>query len=85
MRDLTYDEVVSVDGGYLANIGAGIGGATISMAGYAMYGVGTGYMDFGGFAGAGVTGFVVGATFNNPISYAPAAAAGGAVDGMIDS
>jgi hypothetical protein len=85
MRELTIREIEEVNGGFLANIGAGIAGATAGMAGYSMYGAMNGQMDLGGFAGAATAGFISGASFFNPVASVAGAAAGGAVDNWIDS
>ncbi|XOV89681.1 MAG: hypothetical protein ACFHX7_07300 [Pseudomonadota bacterium] len=76
MRELTLDELDEVGGGVLANIGMGIGGATLGMAGYAMSGGITGHLTGSGFVGAGVAGFITGAG-----GFSPAAGLAGAVIG----
>lgn len=85
MRELTASEVEQVNGAILANIGAGIGGASIAMGGYALYGAANGSMDLGGFAGAATAGFIAGASFGNPIGVSAGMVAGGVVDRWIDS
>lgn len=85
MRELTYKEIDEVNGGVLANIGAGIVGATGGMAAYSMYGAMQGQMSLGGFAGAATTGFISGFSMFNPAVTSAAAAVGGAVHGWADS
>lgn len=85
MRALTVVEVDEVSGAFIANIGAGMGGATIAMGAYSLYGAMNGSLSFGGFAGAATAGFIGGAAFGNPVAASVGAAAGGAVDGWIDS
>lgn len=85
MRELSIIEIDEVNGAFLANIGAGIGGATIAMGSYSLYGAASGSLNFGGFAGAATMGFISGASFGNPVGVAVGAAAGGAVDEWIDS
>ncbi len=85
MRELTAEETDLVSGAVLANLGAGIGGATIAMGGYALYGGASGSMDFGGFAGAATAGFIGGAAFGHPSAIAAGAMVGGIVDSWIDS
>lgn len=85
MRELTHQEVEQVQGSGLANLGAGLGGATIAMGSYSIYGGIEGELDFGGFAGAGTAGFIAGAGFGHPTAVTVGAAAGGAIDSLIDS
>lgn len=85
MRELTYKEIDEVNGGVLANLGAGIVGATGVMAAYSIYGAMNGQMSLGGFAGAATAGFISGAAFFNPAVTTMAAAAGGAVNNWTDS
>lgn len=47
MRALTVVEVDEVSGAFLANIGAGMGGATIAMGAYSLYGAMNGSLSFG--------------------------------------
>ena len=85
MRELTAEETDLVGGAVMANIGAGIGGASIAMGGYALYGGANGSLDFGGFAGAATAGFIAGAAFGHPSAIAAGAVAGGVVDSWLDS
>ena len=85
MRELTAEETDLVSGAVLANLGAAIGGASIAMGGYALYGGASGSLDFGGFAGAATAGFIAGAAFGHPSAIAAGALAGGVVDSWLDS
>ncbi len=85
MRELTAEETDLVSGAVLANLGAAIGGASIAMGGYALYGGANGSLDLGGFAGAATAGFIGGAAFGHPSAIAAGAVAGGVVDSWLDS
>ena len=85
IRELTAEETDLVSGAVMANIGAAIGGASIAMGGYALYGGANGSLDFGGFAGAATAGFIGGAAFGHPSAIAAGAMVGGVVDSWIDS
>jgi hypothetical protein len=85
MRELTESEIAQVNGASLAHLGAGIGGATVMMGSYSIYGGVKGELDFGGFAGAATAGFIAGAGMGHPSAVTAGAAAGGAVDGLIES
>ncbi len=64
----------------MAQIGMGIGGASMAMGAYALTGGVTGNSTGAGFAGAAVGGFVYGAGGFNSVSLYAGALAGGATE-----
>jgi hypothetical protein len=76
MRELTCDELEVVNGGFLANIGMGMAGATGGMAIYSLQGGISGEMSGAGFVGAAVGGFIYGMSGFNPAGAIAGAAIG---------
>ncbi|MBD1390034.1 hypothetical protein IC617_11395 [Neiella sp. HB171785] len=62
MKELDYSEIEIVNGGIWYNVGRGIVGAASGMSAYSMAGGAAGDLNGCGFFGAGVGGFVGGAT-----------------------
>ncbi len=84
MRELAFDEIESVNGGFLANVGMGMAGMTGGVGLYALGGGISGQLSGSGIANAAVSGFIFGFSGFNPAAAIAGAAVGGAVQGALD-
>lgn len=83
MRELSTTETQDVNGGFLANVGMGVAGALMGMAGYSLQGGIRGQMSGSGFVGAGIAGFIYGASAFSPAGAIAGGAIGSGVEELI--
>ncbi len=84
MRELTVNEIESVSGGFLANLGMGVAGATSAMGLYSLGGGINGVLSGSGFVNAGIAGFVYGATGFSPAGLIAGTAVGSAAQSALE-